>query len=484
MKIKLKSTEKSADILKSYLSDMGAVSILTPQEELTLVREIAETKDQLVYRLATTPFLYISAHLREEEIPEDSYSVLMDLYKDININTVEDSFAIQDHARSIDLSKATANATEFLENSTNIFNLYNSRSPYGHLIKDAEEVKSQYFFEHDIVLNAYKEVKIKIKEITKLYKEIYTGLSKTNKSKNTMREFSTIMWSDMEIPKKTEKHYNSIISEMTYDIGMDPSELKAIYKEMSLYFLKWDRLKAHMIDSNLRLVVSIAKKFPSNYLPLSDMIQEGNLGLIKAVNKFEYRKCYKFSTYATWWIKQSITRSLADQSKTIRIPVHIVDIINKIEKFERKFFLDHAVMPSIAEVAAGVELPERKIQQIICANREILSMDESISSDSDDITLKDIVPSGDRIPQEAELDGIQLRRVLLQQIDRLTDREKQIVIMRFGFNIAKDYTLEDVGKKFGITRERVRQIELKALKKILAGSQKDTLSLFLKNVGI
>jgi RNA polymerase primary sigma factor len=229
-------------------------------------------------------------------------------------------------------------------------------------------------------------------------------------------------------------------------------------------------------------VISIAKKYPLSYLPLSDMIQEGNIGLLKAVNKFEYRKCYKFSTYATWWIRQSITRSMADQSKTIRIPVHIVDILNKIDRAEQAYFLANHKLPSSDYLAKEVGITEKKFNQIRCANNEILSVDDSISSDSEDITLKDVLPNENAPDQVELLEKAQLSTILNQLVENLPEREKQIIRMRFGLNISRDYTLEEVGSKFGVTRERVRQIELKALGRISENSEKHDLFSFLQGI--
>jgi RNA polymerase primary sigma factor len=484
MQISIKDKGMSVDVLKSYLSDMGTHELLTPQDELDLSRAISEAKKGLIEELSKCPFFYVNSYDREEEIPEDSYSVLLDSYKDVSIITVADFNEKAEDARNIEQSKDICNAIDFLSDSKKIKDMFNEGDDYHSLIHDPEEVSGNYIFENEIIVRSYRNSKQIMKEVNGLYKEIYDSLSNAEKSRYSIKEFRDTPWDDLKIAAKRRKKYNSEMEAYVYKVGQEISSWRKSYRKASLYYLSWDRLKSHMVNSNLRLVVSIAKRYPTQNLPLNDMIQEGNLGLMKAVNKFEYRKCYKFSTYATWWIKQSIIRSMADQSKTIRIPVHIVDIINKINKFESNFFIKNERAPMISEVAAEVSLTEKRVRQIKRANADILSMDEPVSSDTDDITLKDIVKSDELIPQEVSMNNMELKKMLTSHINRLSEREKQIIIMRFGFEIARDYTLEEVGKKFGITRERVRQIELKALGKMVTRSQKKILSMYLADVGV
>lgn len=484
MQISIKDKDKSIDVLKSYLSDMGSHELLTPQDELDLSRGIMDAKKGLISNLASSPFFYINAYKRDVEIPEDSYSVLIDAYKDVDIRTVDDFNEKAEFARNIDQSKENSNAEDFLADSKEIMERFIVGEDYNSLIYNPVSVSEEYVFENDIIVRSYKEAKAIMKEVKSLYREIYESLSEKEKTDYSEKDFKSTPWNELDISREVREKYQEEIDKYKYQVGMDLSEWIKKYRKTSLYYLSWDRLKSHMVNSNLRLVVSIAKRYPSQGLPLNDMIQEGNFGLMKAVNKFEYRKCYKFSTYATWWIKQSIIRSMADQTKTIRIPVHIVDIINKINNFESNFIIEHERAPMISEIAAEVSLTEKRVRQIKRANTDILSIDEPISGDGDDITLKDIVKSDDLIPQDVVVDKIELKKMLSSHINRLSEREKQIIIMRFGFEISRDYTLEEVGKKFGITRERVRQIELKALGRMVTKSQKKLLSIYLADIGV
>ena len=481
-------SSKTTDVLKAYMSEMGTVPLLTKEEEITLTRHIHKTKQRLVSTLAKTVFLYKHIHLREMEIPEDSFSVLFDLYSDIDIRTPEDSVSLLPTAKAIILSKATANATKFLDESATIYQNLLSGDDFTQLINKNADSTDNYIYEHMLLINAFHDLKKENKLITSLLQDISQILA-TELNVENSSIYPTIALSGFtkEFLNILNKHpagskHLLALKEFQEKFRITPQQLKKIYKKASLIFMKWEGLKGDMAKANLRLVISIAKKYPLSYLPLSDMIQEGNIGLLKAVNKFEYRKCYKFSTYATWWIRQSITRSMADQSKTIRIPVHIVDILNKIDRAEQAYFLANHKLPSSDYLAKEVGITEKKFNQIRCANNEILSVDDSISSDSEDITLKDVLPNENAPDQVELLEKAQLSTILNQLVENLPEREKQIIRMRFGLNISRDYTLEEVGSKFGVTRERVRQIELKALGRISENSEKHDLYSFLQGI--
>ncbi|KAB2936834.1 MAG: RNA polymerase sigma factor RpoD [Rhodocyclaceae bacterium] len=261
-------------------------------------------------------------------------------------------------------------------------------------------------------------------------------------------------------------------------IGIPLKDLKDINKQMSTGEAKARRAKREMTEANLRLVISIAKKYTNRGLQFLDLIQEGNIGLMKAVDKFEYRRGYKFSTYATWWIRQAITRSIADQARTIRIPVHMIETINKMNRISRQILQETGQEPDPATLAVKMEMPEEKIRKILKISKEPISMETPIGDD-DDSHLGDFIEDAATLaPAEAAVYA-SLRDVTKEILDTLTPREAKVLRMRFGIEMNTDHTLEEVGKQFDVTRERIRQIEAKALRKLRHPSRSEKLRSFL-----
>jgi RNA polymerase primary sigma factor len=261
-------------------------------------------------------------------------------------------------------------------------------------------------------------------------------------------------------------------------IGIPLRELKDINKQMSTGEAKARRAKREMTEANLRLVISIAKKYTNRGLQFLDLIQEGNIGLMKAVDKFEYRRGYKFSTYATWWIRQAITRSIADQARTIRIPVHMIETINKMNRISRQILQETGLEPDPATLAVKMEMPEEKIRKILKISKEPISMETPIGDD-DDSHLGDFIEDQATLsPGDAALFA-SLREVTKEVLDSLTPREAKVLRMRFGIEMNTDHTLEEVGKQFDVTRERIRQIEAKALRKLRHPTRSEKLRSFL-----
>ena len=265
-------------------------------------------------------------------------------------------------------------------------------------------------------------------------------------------------------------------------IGIPLKDLKDINKQMSTGEAKARRAKREMTEANLRLVISIAKKYTNRGLQFLDLIQEGNIGLMKAVDKFEYRRGYKFSTYATWWIRQAITRSIADQARTIRIPVHMIETINKMNRISRQILQETGAEPDPATLAKKMDMPEEKIRKIMKISKEPISMETPIGDD-DDSHLGDFIEDQATLaPADAAMYS-SLRGVTKDILDTLTTREAKVLRMRFGIEMNTDHTLEEVGKQFDVTRERIRQIEAKALRKLRHPSRSDKLRSFLDTSG-
>ena len=256
------------------------------------------------------------------------------------------------------------------------------------------------------------------------------------------------------------------------------AEIKEINRQMSLGEAKARRAKKEMVEANLRLVISIAKKYTNRGLQFLDLIQEGNIGLMKAVDKFEYRRGYKFSTYATWWIRQAITRSIADQARTIRIPVHMIETINKLNRISRQILQETGVEPTPEELSKRMLLPEDKIRKILKIAKEPISMETPIGDDEDS-HLGDFIEDTTLLSpvESATMEG--LRESVLGVLSSLTPREAKVLRMRFGIDMNTDHTLEEVGKQFDVTRERIRQIEAKALRKLRHPNRSEPLRSFL-----
>jgi RNA polymerase primary sigma factor len=260
--------------------------------------------------------------------------------------------------------------------------------------------------------------------------------------------------------------------------GLTITEIKEINRRMSMGEARARRAKKEMVEANLRLVISIAKKYTNRGLQFLDLIQEGNIGLMKAVDKFEYRRGYKFSTYATWWIRQAITRSIADQARTIRIPVHMIETINKLNRISRQMLQEMGREPTPEELGERMEMPEDKVRKVLKIAKEPISMETPIGDDEDshlgdfieDLTIASPV---DAATEEG------LTEATREVLGGLTAREAKVLRMRFGIDMNTDHTLEEVGKQFDVTRERIRQIEAKALRKLRHPTRSDYLRSFL-----
>jgi len=262
------------------------------------------------------------------------------------------------------------------------------------------------------------------------------------------------------------------------DIDLTITDMKEINRGISIGEAQARRAKKEMVEANLRLVISIAKKYTNRGLLFLDLIQEGNIGLMKAVDKFEYRRGYKFSTYATWWIRQAITRSIADQARTIRIPVHMIETINKLNRISRQILQEKGREPTPEELAEKMEMPEEKVRKVLKIAKEPISMETPIGDDEDS-HLGDFIEDANILAPSDSAGFEGLRRSTKEALAGLTPREAKVLRMRFGIDMNTDHTLEEVGKQFDVTRERIRQIEAKALRKLRHPSRSEQLNTFL-----
>jgi RNA polymerase primary sigma factor len=267
--------------------------------------------------------------------------------------------------------------------------------------------------------------------------------------------------------------------EIEHECNLSIPQIKDINRNMSVGEAKARRAKKEMVEANLRLVISIAKKYTNRGLQFLDLIQEGNIGLMKAVDKFEYRRGYKFSTYATWWIRQAITRSIADQARTIRIPVHMIETINKLNRISRRLLQEMGREATPEELAEAMDMPEDKIRKVLKIAKEPISMETPIGDDEDS-HLGDFIEDGNILSPIESATTSSLSEITREVLSSLTSREAKVLRMRFGIDMNTDHTLEEVGKQFDVTRERIRQIEAKALRKLRHPSRSDMLRSFLE----
>ena len=280
--------------------------------------------------------------------------------------------------------------------------------------------------------------------------------------------------------KKETRKINSLISNVSIESELGISELKFLSDEISIGSKQAEKAKKQMIEANLRLVISIAKKYTNRGLQFLDLIQEGNIGLMKAVDKFEYKRGYKFSTYATWWIRQAITRSIADQARTIRIPVHMIETINKIIRTSRIMLHEIGREPTPEELSVKLSIPLDKIRKVMKIAREPVSFETPVGDDDDSFLGDFIEDKNTLIPGDAAINS-SLRETTTRVLSSLTPREERVLRMRFGIGVNSDHTLEEVGQQFSVTRERIRQIEAKALRKLKHPSRSRKLKSFLDN---
>ncbi len=512
---------RTTDPVRMYMREMGSVELLTREGEIEIAKRIEEGLKHMIMAISACPMTVAQILDLAEKIEKDELKIddLVDGLMDFNEQVEVEEEVDEDVEEEEDEGDAVAIAAENLERlkaaalerfgairkhftrMLAVLQKEGHKAPkYVELQKKISGELMQIRFSARQVERLCDSVRSEVDNIRQIERKIQDlvvnkgGMARPDFIKKFPENETSLRWIDREVGAKhgyseqLAKYRQAIVEQQQKLLDLQKrvmiplKDLKDINKQMSTGEARARKAKREMTEANLRLVISIAKKYTNRGLQFLDLIQEGNIGLMKAVDKFEYRRGYKFSTYATWWIRQAITRSIADQARTIRIPVHMIETINKMNRISRQILQETGQEPDPALLAEKMEMPEEKIRKILKISKEPISMETPIGDD-DDSHLGDFIEDLSTIaPSDAAVNA-SLRDVCKDILDTLTPREAKVLRMRFGIEMNTDHTLEEVGKQFDVTRERIRQIEAKALRKLRHPSRSEKLRSFLEGEG-
>ena len=527
---------RTTDPVRMYMREMGQVDLLTREDEIVIAKKIETALRNMIQAISACPgsvaeILELIEKVRNDEIRVDEvvediidpHEELLDELgigvekaeesaPDTDLEESEDEEADEEDADEEDAGAISAANLEELKQKV-LSHFEGIEATYKKMVAALQKHHSQhktYLNLRNYIADQLLNVRFTTRQIETLSNNLRTRVDSIRRLEREIRDIclnrvhmdrdyfinnflpniTDLNWVEAEIGKN--RVWSEALSRFQYAIiekqnilieqeqhaQISIAELKEISKNMVANEKETAAAKREMIQANLRLVISIAKKYTNRGLQFLDLIQEGNIGLMKAVDKFEYRRGYKFSTYATWWIRQAITRSIADQARTIRIPVHMIETINKMNRISRQYLQETGEDPDAAKLAELMEMPEDKIRKIMKIAKEPISMETPIGDD-DDSHLGDFIEDVNNIaPADAAMYS-SLREATKDVLESLTPREAKVLRMRFGIDMNTDHTLEEVGKQFDVTRERIRQIEAKALRKLRHPTRSDRLRSFL-----